>query len=419
MGWTRTQVPFCLALVALLAAGGMARADSIGDLLPIAIPGFAASPGVTARSRLHPEYLPRPVTPATAVPDFEVFPSLTVGGGVDTAPGAGQPSTAFGLLRPALRAVDRRLGLGAYLGAGLQRYARDPAADANDVTAAVGLAIPFGPDRLTLAAAHVTRGESALGLGADGDIAPLTVGANDGRIALRLGFGGFDATERIAASAETLRARGTVPAGFGRRTALRTETELATAGAAALRGLILLRAGTTHYAGAVAGSGFVDTTSIGLLAGFVTDAGALWRLRVAGGAERERYAAGGAAAGVTPVYDVTLGWTPDPLIALDLRIARSAGSDTGLGAPGTAVTTERLGLAEAFRRNLRLTAAIAARQGKVAGHGAAEMDVAAGARWHLSRALALVPAARLAFRHDLDGAAAREARLTVSLLWTP
>lgn len=408
-----------LVLPALLAVMASSRADRVGDLLPVAIPGFGAAPGVSARSRLHPEYLPLPLTPGKGAPAFELFPRLGVEGGVDTAPGVGAGPSALGTLRPGLRVVDPVLGLAGVFDAALARYARDPAADSNQVTVALGLALPLGADRLTLGAAHVTRAETALGLAAGGGAAALDVATNDGRAAFTLGFGAFSATERVEVGEETQAARGAVPVGFERRTALRTETEFSSDADAPLRGMVLLRAGTTHYAGAVPGSGFVDTTSLGVLAGVATDPRAVWRMRAIGGVERERYAAGGPQAGTTPVYDIALAWTPDPLVSVDLDVSRSAGPDSGLGTPGSAVTTERLGVAEAFARDLLLTATVAARQGKVAGHGAAETDVTAGARWHLSRRFALEPAASLAFRHDVDGAAPREARLTVSLLWTP
>ena len=406
------------ALPALVAAGGAARGDSLGSFLPMAIPGFGVAPGVSARSRLHSGDFPVPLAPLASA-GLEVFPRLAVDAGLDTAPGAGQGITAMGMVRPEVRLADPELGLAGFANAELDRYARDPAANANRVTAALGLALPFGPDRITLGAAHVSTAQTALGLAANGGAAPLDVTTDAGRIGLRLGFGAFDVTARVRFGRDHVAAGGAGPAGFGSRSITRGQVALETADGAPLRELLLLRAGTTRYAGALPGSGFADSSSLAVLAGGVTGARALWRLRVVGGAERIRYAEGGPASGIAVVGDLALQWTPDPLIAVDLDLSRRAGADGGFGVPGSILTTERLGLAESYARDLLFTVDVAARQGRVSGHAATEADVTAGALWRLSRAVSFRPSASFALRHDLPGSAPHEARLMLSLVWTP
>ena len=401
-----------------MVAGGAARGDTLGSLLPMAIPGFGVAPGVSARSRLHQDDLPVPLAPLASA-GLEMFPRVAVDAGFDTAPGAGQGTTAMGRVRPEVRLADPELSLAGFANAELDRYARDPTANANRVTAALGLALPFGPNRITLGVAHVSTAQTALGLAANGGTAPLDVTTDAGRIALSLGFGAFDATARIRLGHDRVASGGAVPAGFASRTTLRAEAALETADGPPLRELVLLRVGTTRYAAALPGSGFADSSSLAVLAGGVTSARALWRLRVVGGAERTRYAAGGPAAGIAMVGDLALQWTPDPLIAIELDLSRRAGADAGFGVPGSILTTERLGLAESYARDLLFTVDVAARQGRVSGHAATEADVTAGARWRLSRAVSFRPSASFALRHDLPGSAPREARLMLSLVWTP
>lgn len=410
-----------MALLAwLLLAMRPARADQLGALLPVAIPGFGAAPGVTAASRLERGLLARPVSFGAGLRGLEIFPALGLVAGIDTAPAAGGTGGgAMVSLRPAVRVLDRALGLTGYLGAAFDRYARAPAADADEVTAALGAELPVGASRLTLGAAHVARTESELGLATGGGAAPLAVAADDGRIALATDFGGFTATERVSVGMQAVTARGDVLPAYGRRDSLRGEAGIATPSGGVLRALALLRADVARYDGVAPGSGIADATALDLLAGVESDAAAVWRLRVVGGVARARYAAGGPPSATIGVYDVALGWTPDPLVALELDIGRDTAAGSDFGVEGMAVTTERAGLAEAFARDLLLTASASARQATVAGRAAAELDLEAGARWRLSREFAVTPKVAFALRHDLAGEAPREARVTVSLAWTP
>lgn len=408
----------CLA-AALLLAGlppPAARAGGLGSLLPIAVPGFGTAPGVSARSRLYRGDLPVPVAPVAAA-GLEIFPRLAVSAGLDTAPAAAAPATMTASLRPEVRLLDQALGLAGVAAVTLDRDASDPAANANRLTAALGLALPLGPDRLTLGIAHVDAAETALGLAAAGGAAPLDVTTESARVGLRLGLGALDATGSLAVDGE--RVSGAAAIGFRHRRALRAALRLETAGPAPLRALLLLRAGTVRYPGAVPGGIIADSSSLDALAGIVTDPRAIWRLRVIAGAERTRYAAGGPASGIDAIGDIAVEWSPDELIAVDLDLSRRPGQDAGFGDPGAILTTGRLGLGWSYARSLLLTLDVAARQGRIAGRAASEIDLAAGARLRLSRALSLRPSLRLGLRHNLPGAAPRQMRLLLSLVWTP
>ncbi|HEX7389643.1 MAG TPA: outer membrane beta-barrel protein [Acidiphilium sp.] len=398
-----------------LLAQGVGRTQSLGDLFPIAVPGYAEAPGVTARSRLHPDDVPAGI----AVPgtDFMVYPGFDAGAGFDTAPADDAGGSAFGRIRPDLRIADDALGLAGFAAADLTRYVRGGAADTRDVTAALGFGIPFGPDRITLGVARASVAESGLGLAQSGGAAPFRAVVDDGRIALRLRFGMVDATERFGVEHETLNAAGDVTPGFRDRTVLHESSEVETAPGGVLRFLILLKAAQARYRGAVPGDGFGNSASVAALGGIETDAASLWRLRVLAGAIRQNLAGEGSR--IAPVFDIGLGWTPDGLVAVEFDASREAGLAASLGTPGTEVTSLDVAAADAWRRDLLLTADMAMRMARIAGRPAREIDVETGAAWHWSRAFAIEPRLHLALRHDLPGSPPFEVRATVFVVWTP
>lgn len=402
-----------------MLAQATGRAQTLSGFFPIAVPGYAEAPGVTARSRLHRQYDALGITSRLTGPDFMIYPALGVGFGVDSAPVSGAGPSAVAFARPSLRIQDDAFGLVGFASADLTGYAPDKAADSNDLTAALGFGVPLGPDRITVGAARAAIAESALGLGQSGGTAPFRVVVNDGRAAARLPFGRFDATERFGMSHEALAAASRIAPAFRGRTVLRESSEIATAPDRVLRWLVLLKAAQARYQGVVPGGGFGNSMTITALGGFETNAASLWRLRVLAGAARQAFAAGRPASRTAPIFSIGLGWTPDGLISLDLAVSREVGLDSTLGTPGTAVTSAELAIAEAYQRNLLLTASVAARAATFAGVPAREIDVDAGAVWHISRALAVEPRAWLALRRNLSGSAPREARATLSMVWSP
>ncbi|MGC9268546.1 outer membrane beta-barrel protein [Acidiphilium sp.] len=415
-------LPAAVAGTIMMMAGlaGVARAQSIGDLLTIAVPGFGVAPGVTAQSRLHQDDTPLGITLGGSAADLVMYPALEASLGGDSAPGVGRGASAVALAQPGLRIEDAALGLVGFANADLTRYAADPLANSNDVTAGLGLALPLGADTVTLGVARIATQETALGMAQQGGAAPFGVVVSDGRIALRLPFGMFDATERFEVSRAVLsQSAGGAPAAFHDQTTIRAASELATADDGVLRGLALLKLTVARYQGAVPGDGFANANAIALLGGIETEPSGILRLRVLAGLVHQGFAAATPASRTTPIGSIGLGWSPDGLISTELDITREAGLDSTLGTPGTAVTSATLALAVAFSRDIVLTASIDGRAGTIARHQADEIDTLASATWHWSRALALTPSLSYAVRHDLPGSAPREARVSLALVWTP
>jgi len=408
-----------LLLAGLIGGPQVVTAQSIGDALPLAVPGFAVAPGVTALSRLHQDDLPQGIALPGLPPDVSLYPSLGAGIGWDSAPGAGQAASPVGQIQPSVRIADAALGLVMYAGADLTRYGRDPAGNANDISAGAGMIIPLGPETLTLGLARVATWDTALGLAQTGASAPFGVVVDAARVALRRPLGAFDLTVRMAASQAALSLTGPgPPLGFHGRTSFETGAALETADDAVLRWLVTGHVDVVRYRDAVAGEGFADGDDVSLNAGVETEPAAVTRLRLLAGVVRQRFAGGAVHDSTIPVVSAGLGWVPDGLISLELDITRDAGLATTLGTPGTAVNTARLAIADAYARNLLFTFALDARSGVVANRTASEIDATWAAKLTLSRSLTIAPSLLIARRHDLPGSAPCEARLMVRLIWS-
>ncbi|SIQ64338.1 MULTISPECIES: outer membrane beta-barrel protein [Acidiphilium] len=411
----RTSLTFLLLSCPLIA-----QAQSIGDLLPIAVPGFSTAAGVTAATRLHQDSIPRGITLGITPDDLLVYPSLTTTAGFDSAPGAAAQASANIRLQPTVRISDAALGLAAFAGADINRYPGDQAAAANNITAGIGLDVPFGAGSITLGGARITTQESALGTSQAGASAPFAIVLTDGRAALRLPLGAFDTTSRIEFSDTTInRTTSTLPAPFRARALLRASGELATANDGVLRLLARLNLDVARYSGALAGAGVSNATTIALLGGAETAPGRVLRLRMVAGIAEQHFAGPTTAPRTIPVASIGLGWTPDPLIAAELDLSRESGIDTTLGTQGEPVTTLHFALANAFTRTTLLTAAIDASAGTIAGHQARETSLQLGAAWSWPRHFSLQPSLSYAIRHNLPGSAPHEMRVMLALTWAP
>jgi hypothetical protein len=408
-----------LIFLALLCPSA-AIAQSIGDLLPIAVPGFSVAAGVTAATRLHRDDIPRGITLGITPDDLRIYPSLTTTTGFDSAPAAGAPASANIRLQPSVQISDAALGLAAFAGADLNRYPGDQAAAANNITAGLGLDVPFGAGTITLGGARITTRESALGTSQAGASAPFAVALTDGRAALRLPLGAFDTTSRIEFSDTTInRTTTTLPAPFRARAFLRASGELATANDGVLRLLARLNLDVARYSGALAGAGISNATTIALLGGAETAPGRVLRLRAVAGMAEQHFAGPTTAPRTIPVGSIGLGWTPDALIAAELDLSRESGIDTTLGTPGEPVTTLHFALANAFTRTTLLTTSVDASAGTIAGHQARETTMQLGAAWSWARHFSLQPSLSYAIRHNLPGSASHELRMLVALTWAP
>jgi hypothetical protein len=407
------------ALAALLLLAPTAQAQSIGDLLPIAVPGFAIAPGVTALSRLHQSNQVNGIKFGIFPDDLIIYPSVTAGAGLDTAPSPGQSATAITSAQPAVRITDAALGLVAFASADISRYPADATANATDITAGLGLAVPIGAATVTLGAARIMTQETALGTVQSGAAAPFGVALTEERSALRLPLGAFDLTTRITLSDAALsRTGGDAPVPFRNRADFDASSELATATGGVLRLLTQVNLSATHYTGALFGAELSNATSIGWVGGVETAATGVVRLRAVAGMAYQQFAAPSSAS-IIPIGSIGLGWTPDGLISAEFDVSRQTGADTTLGTQGTPVTSAHGVVANEFTRDTVLRASLDARTGTVVGHQAREIDLAVGATWHWSRQFALVPSLSDAIRHNVPGSAPHEARAMLSLTWAP
>ncbi len=407
-------------LAFLLLLSPPSQAQSITDLLPIAVPGFAVAPGVTTLSRLEQSDDPAGITLGVTPDDLLVYPAITASAGYDSAPGLGRSGAAMLRAQPAVRITDAALGLIAFASGDVSRYPGDQGANANDVTAGIGLDLPLGGGTLTLGVVRVGTQETALGTVQTGAAAPYGVVVTDGRAALRLPLGAFDVTTRFGVSAAALGATGSgVPAPFTARTDVSASSEIATADDGVLRLLARLNLALARYQGALPGSGVSNGSSLDLVGGAETSPNGVLRLRAVAGIAHQQFAGNASAPATIAIGSIGLGWTPDGLISAEFDLSRDSGIETTLGTQGTPVTSLHCVVANAFTRDTVLTASLDARTGTVAGHQAREIDLSLGATWHWSRQVEVVPSLSDALRHDLPGVAPREMRIMLALTWAP
>src|SRR3954449_12618656 len=78
----RCSIRSSVVAVVLIAGAGTAVAESVllPNLFPEGVPGYDAAPGVTVRSRLHPEL----TTPGLRFRALQIFPTLDVSTGYDS-----------------------------------------------------------------------------------------------------------------------------------------------------------------------------------------------------------------------------------------------------------------------------------------------------------------------------------------------
>lgn len=407
------------ALAALGLAPQVAGAQTLDQVFPVAVPGFGAAPGVTVLSRLHPENMPRGITYG----DLSVFPAFSLGAGLDTAPANGAGSSVL-TATPSVRLDDPLIGLGGFASDTVQRYPARPGLDSNSLSAALGADLPLGAARLTLGLGRADLGETALGVTPVGPsfstTAPYRLIATGAHAALKLPVGAFDVIGRAGIESARL-ARADQTSGlvlpYGTERQLTGGLTIETEAGQPMRFVGEIRAEGLRYGDVAPQSGIGNSTRISVLAGLATSQIALWTFRCLVGVARRIGAGPGRRS--APVLEMALGWTPDALSAVGLDVTRKLDPASVLGAPDTVVTAEHLTGALAYRRDLTLTAGLTGREAVLGGAPSHEIDVDAGVTWHLSRLLALVPRASMAFRHNVAGVADREFRLSVDLLVTP
>lgn len=389
---------FATAFLGVIAGGG-ATAAMLDQLFPEGVPGYGAAPGVTVRSRLHPDQEPL----GTRIGGFLVRPLLETGFGYDSNVFGGSPARGSWLLRnrPSLLFASdwSRDALGGYLAVDDTRTLDTPSQSHTDATLSLGGGLDVGRDRLTLGVAHLAQHEGRSQLDALPTDRPVFFTLDNARAAYTTTFARWTLTP----AAEVSRWRYDATTIFGRPASQAYRDRTVAQGGvtlgyelAPLRSLLLVaRAIGQGYPHTPAGQPASDSTGFQLLAGLDYDDDAVWRYRVLLGGEQRRFAAFPTRNAFIAEADAA--WSPTGMTTLHATLARSIEDAAQEGVSGYTYTSARLTIDHEYLRNLVLNASIGAQQADYLQGGRQNgWFLGLGATWLVNRSV------RISARYDLS-----------------
>ncbi|MDE2006366.1 MAG: outer membrane beta-barrel protein [Rhodospirillales bacterium] len=414
----------------LLALAGAARAQipdpaSFATLFPPdpVLPGTA--PGVAVRSRARPEYAPRGVPLGLIM----AHPSLDLGIGYDTDP-AGQGrgpgslvvSTAPSLSLGAAWEQDRA---GLVLGAEDRRYPALPALGRTDWTAAAGIALGFGRDRLRLRASERALHEDGDTIGALPTDHPLPYRVSAALASYRFAAARLSITPEIGVASWRYGAASLGGVAISERD---RDRDIGRAGVTARYALdpglgfvIVLRDTATRYVAPAPGAPSRNSDAIAALAGLEDAADPMLRLRLLVGYERRAFAAAAYGIHQSPIAEAQAIWQPDGMTTVTATLSRRIEDAAAEGVSGYAETALALRLDREARRNLIVSLALGGAHAEFTGGAGREQagHLGASATWLLNRRMRLTAGETLTTLDAAGGGApggARSATNSLSLL---
>lgn len=396
--------------VVLLAASGHAWAQiGEGDNFPSGVPGLAIEPGVTVRSRAHPEYDYRGVR----VGSFLIRPEVTESVGYDsnvlgTSGGSG---SALVLTRADLRASNdlSRYGVTAALGLTDYRYLDLPKQSYTDWTVSLGGAYHLGRDTATLSYEHSVQHETPRDLDAPLLDAPIAFRLDTLRAAYQMQFA------RTSLQPELTVARFDYDNGTVAGVPYRQREQNRVVVAPGLIGryelaerrnlLLIIRDLIGSYTNVPAGTASQDFNDVSVLGGIDYDGGGLLRYQLLVGYEVRTFSSAALQTIQAPIVDATVIFTPTGLTTLTGRIARRIQSSTTTSQVGYTGTTVSLVVDHELRRNIILTAyaSFAANEYNQNQGDQYLYRAGAGATWLLNRNMRLSATYDYADRHSSPG----------------
>lgn len=355
----RSRWLWMLALLCLCPAG-RAAADWLDELFPPGVPGYGAAPGVTVVSRLRPETQPEGIRAGS----FVLHPTWSEATGYDdnvlggpSPQGSWVVTTSPSLL---LSSDWSRDAFGAYVAADDRRDLDLPAQSRTDWTGSLGGSLDFGPDRLTLAAAHVTGHEDRTALDALPTDQPILFEVEDARASYAWAFGPWTLTSNLDASdwrygSATIRG---APAdqSYRDRTVLQGGVTLAYE-LAPQRSLVLVtRAITQDYPHRAPGQPTLDSTGFQVLAGIDYADDAVWRYRLLAGGEQRDFADSAYPARMSVIAEGQIAWMPSGMTTVIGSLTRSVEDAAQEGVAGFTRTAATLSVDHEMRRDVLLHA---------------------------------------------------------------
>ncbi|HVZ08116.1 outer membrane beta-barrel protein [Rhodopila sp.] len=395
----RVRASIRWSIVAALSAAvpyqAAAQRQMLPSLFPEGVPGYDTAPGVTVRSRLHPDWTPQGVRAGA----LRIFPTLDVVTGYDSniqgnaggGRGGWQVTTSPGITAATDWSRDQ---VGASVNLDSTQYPGMPAQNQTNGTAAAGARLDIGQDQLTIAAAHVARHEQAGAINTLASTLPISVQVNDLRASYAVNRGRWSLTPALDLAGwhygdATINGQ---PASQGYRDRMVADGSLALRyQLAPLRNLLfVMRALGQSYTNVPAGQPSADSQAYQALAGLDYDIDALWRLRLLAGGESRQFSAAAYKARNTLIAEAEVTWFPTQLTTLHLALGRDTQDAAQEGVAGLVYTAARLSIDHELRRNLILNVYAAWQQAAYFG-GGQQTGYAAGAGlvWALNRSMRL------------------------------
>ena len=390
----RARLILSVLAALVLTSGTPARAQTslLPSLFPEGVPGYDAAPGVTVRSRLHPDQAQLGLRDGP----LHIFPSLDESLGFDSNPlpstgqhGSWQITTAPMLI---LGTDWSRNQLGAAVTARNTTYASLPSQNRTDGSGSAGGRLDIGQDQLTVGAAYTASHENRSAIDTIASDKPIAFQVGDLRAAYRVVDGRWSLTPALDVSSWTY--DNTTVGGQPSSQSYR-DRDVADGSVtfrydfAPLRSaLVVVRAVGQNYTSIPIGQPTTNSQSYQILAGFDYDADAVWRWRVLLGGESRQFTASAYHPRNTLIAEAETTWFPTGLTTVSASLTRDTEDAAQEGVSGLVYTAARLTIDHEYFRNLLLHASASLQQadyfqgGRQSGYA-----FGLGATWVLNRSV--------------------------------
>jgi len=385
-----------VAIGAVVAYGGLSRAELLSSYFPMGVPGYGTAPGVTVASRARPEFDP----PGVRLGSFMLRPLWDESLGYDDnvfGSSAGQRGSWIVGTHPSLLVTSdwSRNSLAGYVDVSDRRYLDQPTQSRTDWTASLGGTLAVGRDQLTVSVAHFSLHQDRTELDALPTDAPVAYQVEDVRVGYTIALGRLSVTPGLAYS--TYRYDATTIQGVPTSQAYRdrdvvqamvtTRYELSPQ-----RNLLLVnRAVGTHYVVPQPGVPTPDSTGYQVLVGLDDDADAVWRYRVLLGWEVRAFHASAYRTHQAPIAEAALIWSPSGMTTVTATLSRTIEDAAQEGNAGYMLTRARVVVDHEYLRNVLLQASASVQHADFlqGGGQAGGFSVGGAATWLLNRRLRL------------------------------
>jgi hypothetical protein len=361
--WARTTLLWIFfALMAVVCLAGRAVAELMTVYFPDGVPGYDTGDGVTVQTRIHPEQMPLGVREG----GFEFLPRLdqSLGYTSNGLPGPHRRGSWQVVTAPALAvgSIWSRDSFGALFSAQDTRYSSLPSQNRTDATVSAGGRLEVGEDKLTLAAAHISRHEDRGQLDTIASDRPIAFVLDDVRASYAMAIGRWSIEPGVQATNWTY--DGATILGVPASQAYRDRMVLHGGVTvryefAPLRSVVFVaRAVGQDYLRTPAGQATPDSVAYQFLTGIDYDDNSIWRWRLLAGAEARTFRSPVFPRQNTLIAEAGVVWSPSGMTTVNASVSRETGDAEQEGVSGLVYSAARLTIDHEFFRNLVFRASL-------------------------------------------------------------